>query len=632
MSSDTPWSESSTSLVNLKNKIVDKINTLTPTANPRQLTFMSKALERVNRYLPEQSDVSEGYEDNEITIFNQSATPPMPINQTRAGLGSKNSPSEFGFYSQYSWIRSHFQSYAETMQANDTNLWHWSNFHTGARGGGVWGYWSTAQRNHCHHWSGGDNYCYFPTSGSPGDSGCYSSGSDGVGPMGSSTFRVGGERGFGMFWTHNCYQSTGRAPRHEMRNENYIVGNHECSDKQSYMVYDKQTIFLRSKRVQPGAGPNANFSQKSTNTGNINSFGTLSHNADRGELAVMNGHSTQVDGYNEAKQMFQVKLWKGVPTINIDTNLALYLDNNNSFSTWVKFDNRRDSDITPTWLHTAGADTTAWSGLTQRRERQSAQSSGGSVTWGGNTFHPTDHSGGPEGEPTCITDNKIVITNNGDLYYSVQHKYNHSLHITRRYRNPSTGIVDDTYYESVFVPEWNHENQIKNVSGIDEYRRKNIVGYQPVGLSATMLEALYLDTSCGRPDAGTTEYGTAGTSNGGAHFCIMSRNKKNVLLTSQYHQYGTGTATYLVDKRFNKWATMAYLRDVTHGVQWGPFGKEGFVCNFARNVHSTNPSVRLWIWRQNTNTGTWNRCDMSRVMAHSQWCNSNFPALVPNDY
>ena len=80
MSADTPWSESTTSLVNLKNKIVDKINTLTPTANPRQLTFMSKALERVNRFLPEQSNVSEGYEDDEITVFNQSATPPMPIN------------------------------------------------------------------------------------------------------------------------------------------------------------------------------------------------------------------------------------------------------------------------------------------------------------------------------------------------------------------------------------------------------------------------------------------------------------------------------------------------------------------------------------------------------------------------
>ena len=98
----------------------------------------------------------------------------------------------------------------------------------------------------------------------------------------------GAERGYGIYWTEGGNQTTGRAPRHEMRNEALIVGNYECSDKESYLVYDKQTIYLRSKRVLPGAGPGANFSQKASNNGTKNTFGTLSHNADRGELVIMN--------------------------------------------------------------------------------------------------------------------------------------------------------------------------------------------------------------------------------------------------------------------------------------------------------------------------------------------------------
>ena len=620
-------------LVKIKNKIIEKINTLSSTANPRELTFMSKSLERLNSALPEQMVTNaEGYVQDEVIDFNQSTVPPMPVNLTRAGIGAKGSPAEFAIYSQHSWIRATFQNYGENLQANDSNLWHWCHHHTGSRGGGVWGFWSTAQRNHCSNW-GGNNYCYFPTSGSPADSGCYTTGSDAVGPLGHSGMWVGAERGFGITWTHNCYQSTGRAPRHELRNENHIVGNYECSDKESYLAYDKQTIYLRSKRVQPGAGPSGNYSQKSTNCGDTNSYGSLSHNADRGELAVMNLKATQVDGYNEQKMMHEVKLWKQVPTININTNLATYMNNANSWSTFVRFDGRRDSNITPTWINSEGGDTSAWGGDNPyRRESQSLGVQGQGSGYFMATYDPNSNVGGPDNIAWECTDNRLVITNNGDIYYGIHSRYNHTIHRTKRYRDPTTNLVDDTYYESIFVPEWNHENHIKNVSGIDEYRRRNIVGYQPIGCSAVMLDALYLEDACGRNEGGGASYGNAGTSNGGAGFNIMSRNKKNVLMTSQYHRYGSGTATFLVDKRFNRWSTMAYLRDVNYGVHWGPFGKEGFVCSFNRNMHANNISTRVYIWRQNTNSGMWSRCDMSRALAFHNHCDSNFPAMIPNDY
>lgn len=615
-----------TDISKVKDRLLEKVSDLSSSATPRQLTYMSKAIERLNLNIHTKG-IQEGVGGNEIIEWHQSATPPMNVNLTRGGLGEKTTPAEFGTYGQHSWVTASFVNYNTTYQATDSNLWHYCHHHSGSRGGGIWSYWSTAQRSHCSYW-GGENYCFFGSDSHASSSHCYNCGSDSCGPLGHMNSVGGAERGYGIYWTEGGNQTTGRAPRHEMRNEALIVGNYECSDKESYLVYDKQTIYLRSKRVLPGAGPGANFSQKASNNGTKNTFGTLSHNADRGELVIMNADPAKADGYNETGYMHQVKLFYNCPTINIKTDLSTLLDNNTAIQTYVRFNANRDSDLIPTWLHTAGADTDTWEGMVNRE--RSSQAQGGSQTGrGGNIYAPGEDVGGPESASLCVTDCKIVLTNNGDLYIATPGKYQHALHMLKRYTDPATGLTDDTYYETHWQPQFNSEAYSLNVRGYDEYRRRNIIGYEPDGLRATLVTTNYVNDVRGRNHGGGT-YGNNGSSHGGAIFNIMSRHKKNVLLTSQYYYYGSGNSTYLIDKRFNKWSCIGYWQDTSHGIQWGPFGKEGFVCMYTRNRSDSNPSTRIWCWRQNPNTGFWTRADMSRIETHHPRA-TNYPHLVPHD-
>lgn len=614
--------------IKIKNKLIDKINSLTSSATPRQLTYMTKSLERLNNALDQQG-LTEGTGGDEIIEFHQSTLPPYNKNLTRAGIGASGGPEEFGLFAQHSWYYARYVNYGESLQGLDARTNQHCHVHSGSRGGGIWNYWSSAQRGYCAHW-GGNCYWHFPTSSSPGGDACYSNGGMPAGPLGNSTFLLSGsEIGMPMTWPTNDgnTQTTGRAPRHEARNENAICGNYELSDKQSYLTYDKQTIYLKSKRVMPGAGPSANFSQKASNCGDINSFGTLSHNADRGELVVMNLDDSVKDGYGEAGTMFECRLWKQCPTININTDLSTYLDNANMISWHVRFDSRRNANITPTWLYTEGADTTAWDGLANRNEAQAMREG---QSWGTYVFDPTDQSGGPESKPHCVTDNKLCLTNNGDLYYSIWSRYAHAIFKSTRYRNPSTGLEDDTYYETIFKPSWNHEAYLKNISGYDEHRRNNITGYEPLGHRPRLLHYNNLDDTYGR-EQGTSSYGTAGSSWAGAHFAIMSRHKKNVVFTSPYYRYQVGNSAYLVDKRFNRWSIFNYIVDTSHGVSWAPFGREGFVCNFARNNSGINTDTRLYAYRQNTNSGEWTRTDISRNLAFHNHVSANYFAIIPHD-
>lgn len=602
----------------IKHRLIEKINDLTPSATPRELTFLSKSLERLNNAV--KSDTFSGRQ-GEITKFSQAEIGNLPVNRTHANAGKHSSPPEFGIYSAHYTHSCGMVVYDERLQAQDSHKWMWCHQHAGGHGG-QWSYWSSGQRQSCNDWNG--NPCYLGSHTHTCTGHCFTNGADTCGPLGNSMLHVGTEAAMAVRFWRDGNQSTGRNPSCEYRNEQLIHGETEPSDKETYIVYDKQTIYLRNRRVLPGAGANANFSQKSSGNGTTNAYGTLTHNADRGEMMVMNHHSTQVDGYGLTDWMNQVKIWYNCPTIKIDTNLGTYLDDSTSKQCFVRFDDSQDADSgIPTWANTVGPDSTAWpSGQVKTRE------AGVSAY---QIWHPTSHSGHTDNRPVSVTDNKLILTNNGDLYYSIWYEHGHTLFKSTRYRDRLTNQVDDTYYKDIFVPHWSAEANLHNVYGYDEHRNDNVLGYEPIGTRPEFLDSHYLNDSRGRPEGGG-DYGAAGTSIGGAHFAIQSRNKKNVFVQTSYYRYGCGMSAWIVDKRFNKWGTAVYFRDETYGLQCGPLGKEGFVLNHSRNSHGSNPSHRVYIFRQNLNSGEWTRADMGRCMQQLNPATTSYPALVPIIY
>ena len=88
-------------------------------------------------------------------------------------------------------------------------------------------------------------------------------------------------------------------------------------------------------------------------------------------------------------------------------------------------------------------------------------------------------------------------------------------------------------------------------------------------------------------------------------------------------------ASWIIDKRFSRWQTAWYVRNETYGCQWGPFGEEGFVASFARNGDGINCSYRLYIHRQDHNTGMWQRSEMSRATAERAPTYTQYPTLIP---
>ena len=103
----------------------------------------------------------------------------------------------------------------------------------------------------------------------------------------------------------------------------------------------------------------------------------------------------------------------------------------------------------------------------------------------------------------------------------------------------------------------------------------------------------------------------------------------NTLQQSQHYNYGSGMTAWIIDKRFSRYQIGWYVRETTYGCQWGPFGEEGFVASFSRNKHGTDAAYRLYLMRQDQNTGTWMRSEMSRAMASTNPHYTTYPTLVP---
>tara|TARA_S200000501_G_scaffold60936_2_gene51460 strand:- start:7545 stop:9362 length:1818 start_codon:yes stop_codon:yes gene_type:complete len=586
--------------ITVKKKLIDKINSLgaESTTSPKELTYLSKSLEVLNKqirdttsYTSDESKVNST--DNRPIRYDQQQVPnnAMPNWNVGRNQARNSTPAQFGVYtSHYAWSCG-ITIYDEACEPQTHSRWSWCH-HYGHGNGGQWGPWSTAQRSSCFDWNG--NNCYFNTAGTVTSSHCYNNGCDSVGPLGHSNLVTGPGAPLAVrFWCNASNQASSIGPMHEYRNEQVETGNYEPTDKYTYLIYQNQTVRLRNRRILPGA--NADYSQKPTTNGNIASYGTLTHNFTRKELAVVNRNDTVQDHDAQTGYHFDTKIYKAVPDINLETNMATALNDSTAKTIRSRIeDGGHRGNLGETSI-----------GLEYTMNDRSVYP---------RTLYQPDRAESYQGIKICMVDN-------GDIYWSVLHNSCHSLHKCTRYTYD--GVTDDDYYDWGFVPVYSKVAAMRGLKGQDEWKNENVIGYdnrpEPV-------DTLYCDNIRGREEGGEHPNGTSA---GCGHVNIMSRNHRNVILQTPYYYRGCGMASWIIDKRFSRWQTAWYVRTADYGCQWGPFGEEGFVASYSRDGNGIDCAYRLYIHRQDHNTGVWQRSEMSRTTAERVPTNTHYPTLIP---
>jgi hypothetical protein len=584
----------------IKKKLIDKINTLGSDANTtaKELTYLSKSLEVLNKQIKDDTFTGgSGIDDyGKRPALQEVPHVSMPSwNTGKATMGRNSSPAQFGIYtSHYAWSCG-VTIYDEKTDPVAHNRWTWCHHYGGSGNGGQWGPWSTGQRNECNNWNG--NNCYYNTAGTTAAHFCYSNGADSCGPLGNSNLITGPAAALAVrFWCNTSNQASGIGPIHEYRNEQVETGNCEPTDKYTYLVYQGTTIRLRNRKILPGAV--VDYSQKPTINGDTNSYGSLTHNFFRKELAVLNRDSTILDQQGDGGFHFKTKIYKNVPDINLQTDLGLVLNDSTA-----KTITSRIEDGGHQGRHDA-ADLLEYS--TDARSI---------YPW--TMYNPVGRLEGREGI-------KIVMVDNGDIYWSVTDVSSHSLHKCTRYT--VDGVTDDDYYDYGFLPTYSKVAAMRGYKDQDEYLNENVIGYdrRPEVVDYHVLNDFY-----GRQtNTANTEHPN-GTTRGCSHVAIPSRNNKNVILQTAYYNYGCGMSSWIIDRRFSRWMTAWYQRTTSYGCQWGAFAEEGFVASYARNIHGAEYAYRLYIFRQDLNTGIWQRSEMSRTMSELVPNYTVYPTLIP---
>jgi|TARA_B110000263_G_scaffold246659_1_gene258073 hypothetical protein len=584
----------------VKQKLVDKINSLGADAGTttKDLTYLSKSLEVLNKKVKEDTFIGGtgpdcyGIRPIQQEVPNNS----MPGWNTGKGEHRNASPAQFGIYtSHYSWSCG-VTIYDEKCEPMTNSSWTWCH-HYGGQTGGQWGPWSTGQRSACFDWNG--NNCYFNTAGSTSSHNCYNNGADSCGPHGNSNLIVSPAATLStVFWKQDNDQASGIGMRHEKRNEQIETGNYEPTDKYTYLVYQNQTIRLRNKAVMPGAA-DLDYSQKATINGDTAAYGSVTHNAERKEIAVLNRNNAVLNQEGSTGYYFDTRIYKNVPNLNLTTDLGVVLDNATSATMQTKIDD--------------GGGQGSYTPISNNGQTLDYTVNARSV-YAQTLYDPGERAEGHQGM-------KIVMVDTGDIYWSITHSTSHSLHRCNRYT--VDGVTDDDYFAEGFIPVFNKHAAMVGYKGQDQYLNDNVVGYDT---RTEVVDYHYCNNNYGR-EAGTSH--PNGGSSGCGHVNIMSRNHRNVILQSPFYYYGCGMSAWLIDKRFSRQQIAWYVRSTSYGGQWGPFGEEGFVASYSRNKHGSDAAYRLYVMRQDQNTGTWMRSEMSRAMASTVPNNTTYPTLIP---
>ena len=589
---------------NVKKKLIDRINALgsDATTTAKELTYLSKSLEVLNKQIKTDTFTGgSGPEDyGKRPALQEEPHASMPSwNVGRGTMGRNSSPAQFGIYGSNSHSAG-LVTYNEQSDAVVANRWQWCH-HNGGGNGGSYGPWSTGQRNNNAAWN--TNNCYYGSMAYTHTGYCHNNGADSVGPLGHSGLVTGpGQALARRHWcTGESNQATGISCVSEYRNEQVETGNCEPTDKYTYLIYQNSTIRLRNRRILPGAV--TDYSQKPTVNGDTNSFGSLTHNFFRKELAVLNRDSTILDQQGDGGYHFKTKIYKNVPDINLQTDLGLVLNDATAKTITSRIEDGGDQGV-------IGGITRDPSGITMEYDTNDRS------VFAEKLFENAGRLEGREGT-------KMVMVDNGDIYWSVTCTNSHSLHKCTRYT--VDGVTDDDYFDWGFVPTYSKVAAMRGYKDQDEFLNEDVIGYDR---RPEVVDYHQLSDFRGRDTAYATQHAN-GVTWGCSHVGIPSRNNKNVILQCAYYHYGAGSSSWLIDKRFSRWQTACYFRDTGYGVQWGPFGEEGFVCNYARNGDGADADYRLYLMRQDLNTGIWQRSDMSRAMNERVPATTVYPTLVP---
>ena len=101
-------------------------------------------------------------------------------------------------------------------------------------------------------------------------------------------------------------------------------------------------------------------------------------------------------------------------------------------------------------------------------------------------------------------------------------------------------------------------------------------------------------------------------------------------MKAPYYYYCSGVSAWVIDKRFNRWFTMAYWREQNHGCHIAAFGREGFVCALNRDIAADNITYKLYSFRQDPNSGEWFQSEHATNLGHCfPGVGYAHPSLVP---
>ena len=584
----------------VKQKLLDRINTLGADANTtaKELTYLSKSLEVLNKQIKTDSftDGSGPDDYGKRPALQEVPHQSMPgWNVGRSTMGRNASPAQFGIYSTGSHSAG-ITTYNDKADPVTVNRWNWNNHCTGGNGG-AYGQWSTAQRSYTDGWN--TNNCYFATLAYTHNGFCHNNGTDSVGPLGHSGLVTGpgqalARRNWCTGWGN---QPSGISCTAEYRNEQVETGNCEPTDKYTYLIYQNSTIRLRNRRILPGAV--TDYSQKPTVNGDTNSYGSLTHNFERRELAVLNRDSTILDQNGDGGYHFKTKIYKNVPDINLQTDLGVVLNDSTAKVITSRIDDGGDQGN----YEVPGID------LEYETDDRSVFTD--------TLFENAGRLEGREGT-------KIVMVDNGDIYWSVTAINAHSLHKCTRYT--VDGVTDDDYFDWGFVPTYSKTAAIRGYKDQDEFLNEDVIGYDR---RPEVVDYHYLTDFRGRDTTFPTDHAN-GVTRGCSHVGIPSRNNKNIILQCAYREYGSGMSSWLIDKRFSRWQTAFYVRTIDWGCQWSPFGDEGFAISYNRDHWPlASRGYRLYLLRQDLNTGIWQRSEMNQAMSEQIHAASSFPCIVP---
>ena len=648
----------------IKQKLIDRVNTLANTASSPDVNMLTKTLDQVesnprhmakNRVNLDSTDLNEDGLDREQATQSTSTTEISPLGggihvqqQTRSDgqMGTytnyennkqirEDARPQFAVWSGHSNYSMGSISYDQYLRPYERKGYkdqggHW---HTGGDGGASAGVYSW---NTLGNQGWNNNHCYLKTStnaasGNTSTSEQHPSRTDAVGECGHYRIRLG-QGGHPLV--------RGRDYGDKFRYENIEAGSCEIEHRQSYMKLQGKWIHLREKWM-PGThvtwasldswayyefkgSPTMYQVNMNETSGPAEAYGTMTYNKPRQEFTVIH---QKADGAND----YLMKIWQNVPKIDRLTVLEDVLKEENAVyvnfawgSGWSSgsVEAQRCAKITMTdngevYGTMMNLNSGYYLGKVDNKWRVMANQVQGDRS--SNVVYDiicTKPGTGYTSAPT------LIIAAPGDTVNGTQATATCTVSDGRVIGTSVTGA--GSYYD--FSVEPHPTVTVDNSSA--------------GGTGAEFVAVLSLKGSFSNLDSQTLNNPTYGRDSGPyGQRIVMSRDRRRVMHFCQYTGLGCGIRSFIIDKTKNAYAPGMSENDTSYGYTVSAFGEKDFVILDGQNWDdvdndprsSTNAhSVTIW-YQVSPHDGTaasWKASQVGRhidLMAHT----TNYPCLVP---